>query len=211
VTSPSGSTGEAGGPQAEALVAALASEPLITHVEQIAEAAQVGGPANNSLKATLAGDIAGDDLAFHLTTTVSGVTTEQDFAIVGDLAFVRDGTFPWGSAPKASVQQSADGLTKALRLTDDPDDLRYVGVEVVDGQQLHHLTAARAIRYDPPAGGTGQYDAFDIWTEADGTPVLARTAFSAKDAIGNEYRGTTEFRYSNFGGPIEIAAPSVRP
>ena len=104
-----------------------------------------------------------------------------------------------------------DNLVNAMRLTTDPADLRYVGLETVEGRQLHHLTSSRPIPYTPANGGTGQYDVFDVWIEEDGTPVLARTAFSATDAAGNKANGTTEFRYSKFGGPIQIVAPAVAP
>ena len=99
------------------------------------------------------------------------------------------------------------GLVQNMRLVTDPLDLRYVGVEEVDGRDLHHLTASRTIPYAPAAGGSGQYDVFDIWVEEDGTPVLAMTAFSATDPNGVAVNGTTNFEFSNVGGPIEIVAP----
>ena len=109
--------------------------------------------------------------------------------------------------PRDVAEAEVAGLVQNMRLVTDPLDLRYVGAEEVDGRELHHLTASRAIPYAPGAGGSGNYDVFDIWIEEDGTPVLAKTAFSARDPTGVEVTGTTNFEFSNVGGPIEIVAP----
>ena len=58
-------------------------------------------------------------------------------------------------------------------------------------------------------GQTGTYDTFDIWVEEDGTPVLANGQVSAIGPYGVEIKGTNEFRFSKFGGPIAIAAPKT--
>jgi hypothetical protein len=196
-----------GEPHVVALVTALRSEPLITHLEQAAKAKQADGP---TVEVGISADISGDDMALHLTTTFSGKTSKQDVVVVGDWAYIRADGGPWKQTPKAVAQASLDSAIQAIRLTDDPADLKYVGVETVDGRQLHHATASRTIPYVPANGGTGQYDKFDVWFEEDGTPVLAKTAFSAT-ANSIKVSGTTEFRYSKFGGPIVIAAPSVAP
>lgn len=195
---------DAGGPYAEALVAALAADPLVMHLEQVASATSPAG----DVEATLSGDFAGDDfdLTMQLTSAAGGV--DMDMVVVGDTAYVRvRGEDDWTSVPRDVAEAEVAGLVQNMRLVTDPQDLRYVGPEDVDGRELHHLTASRAIPYAPGAGGTGNYDVFDIWIEEDGTPVLAKTAFSAKDPTGVEVTGTTNFAFSNFGGPIEIVAP----
>jgi hypothetical protein len=195
-----------GDPHAVALVTALSSVPLITHLEQTATAVQGNG---TTADVTLSADISGDDMSMRLSTSFAGKTTEQDVVAVGDWAYTRTDGGVWSRSPRAISAAALDGVIKAIRLTDDPADLRYVGVETIDGKQLDHLTASRRIPY-PSTGATGQFDAFDVWTEADGTPVLAKTAFSAtSNAV--KITGTTESHYSKFGGPIEIAAPSVAP
>ena len=159
------------------------------------------------MEATLSGDFSGNDL--DITMHIASGTTAVDMGMVvaGDTAYVRQGEGEWTSVPKAAAEAELAGLLQNMRLVTDPLDLRYVGVEEVDGRDLHHLTASRTIPYAPAAGGSGQYDVFDIWVEEDGTPVLAKTAFSATDPNGVAVNGTTNFEFSNVGGPIEIVAP----
>lgn len=196
-----------GDPHAVALVTALSSVPLITHLEQTAKAKQGNGMTAD---VTLSADISGDDMSLRLSTSFAGKTTRQDVVVVGDWAYTRTDGGAWSRSPRAISAAALDGVIKAIRLTDDPADLKYVGIETIDGRHLDHLTASRTIPYAPSSGSTGRFDAFDIWAEADGTPVLARTAFSAtSNAV--KITGTTESHYSKFGGPIEIAAPSVAP
>ena len=195
---------DAGGPYAEALVAALAAEPLMLHLEQVATATT---PAGN-VEATLSADFSGDDLDLSMQLTSAAGGADMDMVVVGDTAYVRQrGAEDWTTVPRDVAEAEIAGLVQNMRLVTDPLDLRYVGPEDVDGRELHHLTASRAIPYAPGAGGTGQYDVFDIWVEEDGTPVLAKTAFSATDPTGVAVSGTTDFEFSNVGGPIEIVAP----
>jgi hypothetical protein len=147
----------------------------------------------------------------HVVTTTGGKTTDQDFVVVGDSAYERSAGGAWTKAPRSAVTTTIDNAIKTIRLTSDPAELAHVGLETVDGRQLHHLTGTAKILSNPASGGVGQFDAFDVWVEEDGTPVLAKTSFSASDATGSKITGSTEFHYSKFGGPIPIAAPSVAP
>jgi len=195
---------DAGGPYAEALVAKLASDPLVLHLEQVASATTPAG----EVEATLSADFSGNDLDLTMQLTTAGGGVDMDMVIVDETAYVRQREdADWTSVPRNVAEAEIAGLVQNMRLVSDPLDLAYVGPEVVDGRELHHLTASRAIPYAPGAGGTGQYDVFDIWIEEDGTPVLAKTAFSATDPTGVEVSGTTNFEFSNFGEPIEIVAP----
>ena len=197
-------TADAGGPYAEALVAALAAEPLMLHLEQVATATT---PAGN-VEATLSADFSGDDLDLSMQLTSAAGGVDMDMVVVGDTAYVRErGAEDWTTVPRDVAEAEIAGLVQNMRLVTDPLDLRYIGPEDVDGRELHHLTASRAIPYAPGAGGTGRYDVFDIWVEEDGTPVIAKTAFSATDPTGVAVSGTTDFEFSNVGGPIEIVAP----
>ena len=136
----------------------------------------------------------------------------MNMVVLGETAFVKQGDADWVSVPKAGGRSRAGrpGSEHAPRHAT-RSICCYVGVEAVDGRDLHHLTASRTIPYAPAAGGTGQYDVFDIWVEEDGTPVLAKTAFSATDPNGVAVSGTTNFEFSNVGGPIEIKAPEDAP
>jgi hypothetical protein len=195
---------DAGGPYAEALVAALAADPLHMHLEQVATATTPVG----QVEAVLSGDFSGDDLDLTMQLTTAGEGVDMDMVVVGDTAYVRQsGDEDWTSVPRDVAEAEVAGLVQNMRIVTDPLDLRYVGPEDVAGRELHHLTASRAIPYAPAAGGSGQYDVFDIWIEEDGTPVIAKTAFSARDPTGVAVTGTTNFEFSNFGEPIEIVAP----
>jgi hypothetical protein len=202
-------------PYAQALISALATKPLIVHVEQTAKATQItpttSGSTSADLVVALSGDFSGDDVSFRLMTTAAGQTTEQDIIVVGDSAYGRDAGGVWKKAPRTAIGETVDNAIKTIRLTSDPAELTHVGIETIEGRQLHHLSGQGKVLSNPASGGVGRYDAFDIWVEEDGTPVIARTTFSASDATGSQVTGTTEFHYSKFGGPIEIAAPSIAP
>jgi hypothetical protein len=198
---------DAGGPYAEAVVAALAADPLVMHLEQVATATTTLG----DVEAMLSGDFSGNDLDITMHIAAGADEVDMKMVVLGDAAYVQQGDADWVSVPKNAAEAELAGLVQNMRLVTDPLDLLYVGVEAIDGRDLHHLTASRTIPYAPAAGGTGQYDVFDIWVEEDGTPVLAKTAFSAADPNGVAVSGTTNFEFSNVGGPIEIKAPEDAP
>ena len=201
---------DAGGPFAEALVAALGAEELVTHIKQSASVTTSVAP-DVPITATLEGDIAGQDLAIVIGLSAQGVDQVQELVIVDDSAYTRQDGGEWITAPRAAVADSLDGLLDNLRVVEDADHLRYVGLEEFEGRPLHHLTAATDIPYTPSTGGTGHFRTLDVWMEEDGTPVVIRGDFTAVDGAGNEGQGSSEMRFSNFGGPIEIKAPEDAP
>jgi hypothetical protein len=190
------------------MVAALADGNLTTHIVQTATVT-TSAAADVEVTAELEGDIAGQDLAIVIELSAANVESLQELRVVGDTAYVRQDDGPWQSAPRAVVADTLTGLLDNLRVVERADDLRYVGLEEVDGRQLHHLTAVGEVPYQPSTGGTGQFTALDVWVEEDGTPVLFRGDFSAIDGAGNEGAGSTEMRFSDFGVPVEIEAPQV--
>ena len=204
-------TGSETHPIAEALVAALASDPLSTHLEQTAVASTTDGTSTASVDVNLVGDISGEDVAVHITGTSGELDIDQDVVVIGDDAYARDHGGAWASAPRAALESTITGIFDSVRLVDDPAALTYVGVESVDGRDLHHLTASGTIPYTPASGGTGSYDTFDIFVEEDGTPVKLDATFSAVDASGNNVTGELSLAFSNFGDPIEIAVPEGAP
>ena len=198
----------AGGPYAEALVAALGAEDLATHIEQSATVTTSVAP-DTLITATLAGDISGEDLAMLIELTAPGIHQATDLVVVGDTAYTRQDGAAWLSAPRAAVADSVAGLLDNLRVVEDPNHLRYVGLEDFEGRQLHHLVAATEVPYTPSTGGTGHFETLDVWIEDDGTPVSLRGDFSATDGAGNRGEGTSDMRFSRFGEPVEIQAPDL--
>ena len=197
-----------GGPYAEALVAALGDDGLVTHIEQTATVTTNVAP-DTLITATLKGDISGEDLVIAIDVSAPGVTQATELVVVGDTAYTRQAGDDWISVPRAAVADSLAGLLDNLRVVQDPNHLRYVGLEEFEGRQLHHLVAATDVPYTPSTGGTGQFETLDVWIEEDGTPVSIRGDFTAIDGAGNRGEGTSEMRFSKFGEPIEIEAPAV--
>ena len=200
--------GDAGGPYAEALVAALAAEDLATHIEQSATVTTSIAP-DTEITAELTGDISGDDLAMLIEVIAPGVSQVSELVVVGDTAYTRLDGEEWISAPRAAVASSVAGLLDNLRVVEDPNHLRYVGLEDFEGRQLHHLVGATKVPYTPSTGGTGQFETLDVWIEEDGTPVSIRGDFTAIDGAGNRAAGSSDIRFSRFGQPVEIEAPDI--
>jgi hypothetical protein len=203
--------GETGGPYAEALVARLAEEPFIAHVDQLADITATSAAGEVTVSAGMSADMSGDDVSFVLDIEVAGQRQTQEIRVVGDTAYLKQADGTWSGLPRDALGDTLDGLVDNIRIVDDPDDLRYVGLETKDGRELHHLTGAGAIPYTPATGGTGQYDTLEVWMEEDGTPVRVEGTFTATDANGVEGRGSTEFEFSRFGGPIDIEPPPIEP
>lgn len=195
---------------AAALVAALASDPLVTHLEQTASAVTTNGTETASVDVTLVGDISGRDIDIHITASGDQVL-DQELVVAGDSAYAREAGGVWQTGSRSALESTVNGLISNVRLVDDASLLRYVGAEEKDDRPAHHFVAEGLIPYLPASGGSGQYDTFHIWTEADGTPVRFEGTFSATDSSGNDVTGTLDLAFSQFGGPIEIAAPEDAP
>ena len=200
----------AGGPLVEQAVAKLNRDPLVTHFKETA----TGDSAGKKVIATIEGDIDGKDISYHVSGTSAGQAVDFTLVLVGDTAWGRQGGGAWTATPASQVKDSIDSLVGAIRLIHDPSQLADLGPQTIEGRDLHHLTAAVEIPYSVSTGAKGRYDVFDIWVEADGTPVLVSTAFSGELGTATA-TGTTEIRFSNFGGPITIVppvdAPSAKP
>ena len=207
---PSGPTASAslvaGGPLVEMAVAKLNADPLVTHFKETA----TGDSDGKTVIAVIEGDIDGKDLAYRLSGTSDGKPVDFELILVGDTAWGRQGGGAWAKTPAPEVKRSTDSLVAAIRTVHDPSQLIDLGVQTIEGRDLHHLTAAVEIPYSVSTGAKGRYDDFDIWVQADGTPVLVSTAFSAE--LGSvKATGTTEIRFSNFGRPITILPPADAP
>ena len=192
---------------ANAMIAAFASDPLVLHVVQTAKMTATGDTDSVKMSASMTLDLSDRDMDVHMETKAAGKTTEMDLVVVGTSVYARAGSDGWAKAPRSSYEQSISDIIRALQPIRNPAHLGYVGVETIDKQELRHLTAVKKFPYVMGNGQTGTYETFDIWVEADGTPVLATGKISAIGAYGIEITGTSELRFSKFGGPIKIAAP----
>lgn len=207
--SPAVVAGEA--PSAGSVVAKLQADPLTVHVEQtaMAKTTALGTTSETTVASSI--DLDGADMSVAVTARAGDQELRQGLIVVGDTAYVREGEAAWRSTQASVVEATVANLLASVRLVEDASALRYVGPDSIEGQALHHFTSTRTITYVPASGGTGQYDVFDLWVLADGTPVLARTTFSVTTTDGSTGTGTTDFRFSKYGGPIDISAPAPSP
>ena len=188
--------------------AAFASDPLVMHVVQTASLTVSDGKKSVKENVSMTLDLSDRDLSAEFTTKTAGKTTsDMGLVALGKTVYARDGKGRWQSGPRANAEQNIADVIRTLPTIRDPAHLRYVGIETIGAQRLHHLTVARPFTYVMNIGQTGTFDTFDIWVEDDGTPVLAKGNVSAIGAYGVEIKGTNELRFSKFGGPIRIAAP----
>jgi len=194
---------------AKAMIAAFTAEPLILHVVQTVKATAAYDAESKKIDATMTLDLSDRDLDMHLETTAAKKTTAMDMVVVGRAVYARIGSGHWTQGTRSNFEQSIADIVRALQPIKNPTYLSYVGVEKVDKQQLVHLTALKEFPYISADGQRGTYDSFDIWVKEDGTPVLAKGKISMVGAYGIEISGTSELRFSKFGGPIEIAAPKT--
>ncbi len=192
-----------------AVVDAFRTDPLALHVYQTGQVTTTQGKTSVKATVTMTLDLSGRNLRSHMTIASGGKTTKADLVVVGKSAYARSGSGKWKKAPRNGYEKSVSDIIKAMRLVDDPTALRYVALETIDRRALYHLTANRPIPYVASNGATGQYDTFDVWIAEDGTPVLVKTRYSAK--LGTiTVKGTTEYSFAKFGGPITIAAPKTK-
>jgi hypothetical protein len=204
----SGSAVTIEGAYARAMVAALASDRLTTHVVQTSTVTTTVGKIKTTVKTTLTLDLSSRDLKSHLTTTAAGKTSTKDLVVLGKTAYTRTNRGTWSKQFRNPFEKSVTAIIDGLRLARTSANLRYVGIETVGGRKLHHLTASRVLPYAVAGKVTGQYDTFDFWTEENGTPVLAKVSYTAKASNGAKIQGSTEVRFTKFGGPIKIVKPT---
>jgi hypothetical protein len=198
-----------GAPSAESVVGKFQADPLTVHIDQTATAKTTALGTTSETTVASSIDLDGADLSITVTARAGDQELRQGLVVVGDTAYVREGEADWRSTQASVVESTVTNLLDSVRLVEDAAALRYVGPDTVDGQALHHFTSTRNITYVPAQGGTGQYDVFDLWVLDDGTPVLVKTTFSVTTGDGSTGTGTTDFRFSKYGGPIDISAPTT--
>lgn len=204
-------TASAGGPVAEALIKTLNVDPFIAHVEETTVARTTSRALAINVTAKAVGDVVGKDVALHVTGAGGGPAIDQDLVALGDAVWIRrGGTATWEAHPRSAAASAIDGVLATIRLIDDPNKLIDLGVETIDGQEVHHLSAATSIAYSSADGADGAYDRFEVWATAAGVPVLAKAAFSASRGA-DSIVGNVDIRYSQVGGPITISPPAGAP
>jgi hypothetical protein len=200
-----------GGKVAEAVIAALHADPFKAHVEESILASTITNGARITITANAVGDVSGKDGAIRTSGTGNGPPTDEQIVTVGDVAWLKPtAAKTWEVHPRSVVAPSLDGLLSTIQPLDDPLQLQDLGVEILDGVSLHHLTAVGAVAYHSLNGIDGVYDNFDIWATADGIPVDMKATFSEIQGI-DSITGGTEVRYTKVGGPITITPPAGAP
>jgi hypothetical protein len=209
VASAAGSA-SAGGALAEAAIKALHANPFLGHVAVTTVARDATKATLERETATASGDISGSDVDLHVTDVGgSNPAVDQEVVVVGDVAWVRPEGGSWTAHPRTDVAPSIDGLRTTIELLADPNRLVDLGVETIDGQQLHHLSAADGVTYQS-ASGTGAYDSLDLWVTEAGVPVIAKGSFNATygdiPVVGN-----VDIRYTDLGKAVDIRPPAGAP
>jgi hypothetical protein len=191
----------------KAVVAAFASDPLVMHVVTTEKLIVREGKESARLDSSMTLDLSGRDMNAHLTSKAKGKTTKVDLVVLGASAYVRTGGGSFRKTQRTAYTETFMNIAQSLRLVRHPSYLAYVGVETIDKRALQHLTATRDIPYVTDTGDAATLKELDIWVEEDGTPILAKAKVLMIGAYGREINATSEFRFSDFGGPISIVAP----
>jgi len=200
----------AGGALAEAAIKALHANPFLGHVVVTTVARDATKATLERETATASGDISGSDVDLHVTDVGgSNPAVDQEVVVVGDTAWIRPKGGSWTAHPRADVAASVDGLRSTIALLADPNQLVDLGLDTIDGQRLHHLSAANGVTYQS-ASGTGAYDSLDLWVTGTGVPVIAKGSFNASygdiPVVGN-----VDIRYTDLGKPVAIRPPDGAP
>ena len=157
------------------------------------------------MTATFTVDVSDGDMNLHMTDKTNGKTSKVDLIAVGTSVYARERQCKWRKQPRSDCEPDTVGrrqgppVRSGIRRTSPTSASRPS-----TSSKLVHLTAPKTFPYISADGQRGTYDSFDIWVEEDGTPVLAKGKISMVGAYGMEIKGTSELRFSKFGGPIEI-------
>ena len=192
---------------AYAMIAKFASDPLVFHVVQTIRLTATGDTESVKVTGSITMDASDGNTKVDMVLKAAGKTIKMDQIAIGSSVWGRVGGGRWTKGSLSTYEQDISDTVRALQPIRDPAHLTYVGVDTIDKQKLRHLTANRKFPYVMADGQRGMYDKFDIWVQEDGTPYLAKGKVSVIGAYGIEIKGTTELRYSKFGGKIKITAP----
>jgi hypothetical protein len=174
--SPSGETDVA-----RAFVRQITAEDLSTHVE-ITGTVRIGTIDGSFVGAM---DLVGGDSAFRMDGDVGGSTSSQESITVDGVTYQRDREGPWVRETDPQAEDVGGWLTALSTIED-------VGVERIDGEDLHHLRPAE--EPSPAALGFGDADvrytdvSVDFFADDRGTPRMM-TISSRGGGRGRAARG----------------------
>ncbi|MGZ6267989.1 MAG: hypothetical protein ACXWNR_05445 [Candidatus Limnocylindrales bacterium] len=148
----------------------------------------------------------GNDSASTITMTMAGTKTTNDSVSVGDSDYSRTNDGAWTKTARSTTGTSFRVLT-AEGVTDK-------GVELHDGQKLHHLDLVKTpdpkSLFKDPTMVNGQYTVV-MWAKDDGTPAGMTIAGSySQDVNGSLAQAaiSLDFNFESLSGVTIDAPPS---
>ena len=105
-----------GAKYAEALVAALATDPLVLHVVQTAKLKGLYELDGASANVTSTLDVSGRDMDIHIVSKAKGKTTKMDLVVVGKTVYARVGRDPWKKVRRSDFEQDITDIVRGLQL-----------------------------------------------------------------------------------------------
>ena len=147
----------------------------------------VSDPASESSFVEVA-TMRGSDWISELSVTADGTTTNSGVAEIGGEYFIREGTAEWQHVN--ARQNGPDGPFARISTV---ADVEYVGAEIIDDVELHHLVVTKWLGEsgsDWRLAGFGRLTAregrLDVWVTEDGVPIRATQSMThtLTDALG---------------------------
>ena len=147
----------------------------------------VSDPASESSFVEVA-TMRGSDWISELSVTADGTTTNSGVAEIGGEYFIREGTAEWQHVN--ARQNGPDGPFARISTV---ADVEYVGAEIIDNVELHHLVVTKWLGEsgsDWRLAGFGRLTAregrLDVWVTEDGVPIRATQSMThtLTDALG---------------------------
>jgi hypothetical protein len=197
-----------GGPLAVLVVERMSRTPFRTRVEVRATTVTRTDSGTATVDGTETGVINDQDFDLQIETTSSGVVSQAHVVVIGDTVYVKVNKAAWQVSDRANAIAGIEAGLREIRRTLNAGDLADLGAETLDGQTVHHLTMTAPGAIHDPRNPLIVYDAYELWTLSDGSPVRRREATHVSEgSLTSTY--TSETRYTGFGEPITIVAPKV--
>ena len=105
---------------AEALVAALATDPLALHVVETSKFKGLYELDGVSVNVTTTLDLSGRDMEIHMVSKAEGKTTKLDLVVVGKTVYARVAGTPWKKVRRSDFEQDITDVVRGLQLIRNP-------------------------------------------------------------------------------------------